>query len=194
MDLRIGVKATAVRAANGELTVELEDGSRPAATSCSRRSAAAPTPATSGSTLSASSRASRVPVDDRMAANDWLYAIGDANGRVLLTHMGKYQARVAADVILGKDVRTVNDDARSPRVIFTNPQVARPATRRLRLAGRVDVRAVEVSTQGNAGAVLRPRRRARHHPARARRRSRRDRGRHLHRPRVQDFRIAPRSP
>ena len=46
-----------------------------------------------------------MPVDDRMAANDWLYAIGDANGRVLLTHMGKYQARVAADVILGKDAR-----------------------------------------------------------------------------------------
>ena len=35
------------------------------------------------------------------AEHDWLYAIGDVNGRALLTHMGKYQARVAADVILG---------------------------------------------------------------------------------------------
>ena len=33
--------------------------------------------------------------------SDWLYAIGDVNGRALLTHMGKYQARIAADTILG---------------------------------------------------------------------------------------------
>ena len=33
----------------------------------------------------------------RVDGNDWLYAIGDVNGRSLLTHMGKYQARVAAD-------------------------------------------------------------------------------------------------
>ena len=32
------------------------------------------------------------------AARDWLYAIGDANGRALLTHTGKYQGRVAAEV------------------------------------------------------------------------------------------------
>ena len=44
-----------------------------------------------------------IEVDDQMRANDWLYAIGDVNGRALLTHMGKYQARVAADVILGED-------------------------------------------------------------------------------------------
>ena len=43
-------------------------------------------------------------VDDqlRVGGSDWLYAIGDVNGRALLTHMGKYQARIAADTILGK--------------------------------------------------------------------------------------------
>ena len=35
--------------------------------------------------------------------HDWLYAIGDVNGRALFTHMGKYQARIAADHILGHD-------------------------------------------------------------------------------------------
>ena len=45
-----------------------------------------------------------IEVDDSMRAGDWLYAIGDVNGRALLTHMGKYQARVAADGILGEDV------------------------------------------------------------------------------------------
>ncbi len=33
----------------------------------------------------------------RVDGRDWLYAIGDVNGRALLTHMGKYQARLAAD-------------------------------------------------------------------------------------------------
>ncbi len=50
-----------------------------------------------------------VEVDDHMRATgvdgDWLYAVGDVNGRVLLTHMGKYQARAAAEVIQGGDAR-----------------------------------------------------------------------------------------
>ena len=39
--------------------------------------------------------------------HDWLFAIGDVNGRAPLTHMGKYQARVAALNILGGDARSV---------------------------------------------------------------------------------------
>ena len=37
-------------------------------------------------------------VDDRMRVlghEQWLYAIGDVNGRALLTQAGKYQARIA---------------------------------------------------------------------------------------------------
>jgi pyruvate/2-oxoglutarate dehydrogenase complex dihydrolipoamide dehydrogenase (E3) component len=65
-------------------------------------------------------------VDDtmRVPGHDWLYAIGDINGRVLLTHMGKYQARLVADHILGRAVALRSDGALSPRVIFTEPQVA----------------------------------------------------------------------
>jgi dihydrolipoamide dehydrogenase len=67
-----------------------------------------------------------VEVDDtmRVPGRDWLYVIGDANGRMLLTHMGKYQARLAADHILGKQVELRSDGPLSPRVIFTEPQVA----------------------------------------------------------------------
>jgi dihydrolipoamide dehydrogenase len=67
-----------------------------------------------------------VEVDEAMRANDWLYAIGDANGRVLLTHMGKYQGRIAADAILGRGARVDPhaDGALSPRVIFTDPNVS----------------------------------------------------------------------
>jgi pyruvate/2-oxoglutarate dehydrogenase complex dihydrolipoamide dehydrogenase (E3) component len=67
-----------------------------------------------------------VEVDEtlRVPGFDWLYVLGDANGRVLLTHMGKYQARLAAARILGRPQELRCDGARSPRVIFTEPQVA----------------------------------------------------------------------
>ncbi|NUT55446.1 MAG: NAD(P)/FAD-dependent oxidoreductase, partial [Thermoleophilia bacterium] len=89
----------------------------------------------------------------RSPRHDWLYAIGDANGRSLLTHMGKYQGRLAADAILGKDVRIVSDGALSPRVIFTDPQVAAVGhtVATAESAGMV-VRAVEATTGGSAGA------------------------------------------
>ncbi len=94
-------------------------------------------------------------VDDRMAVqgHDWLYAVGDVNGRSLLTHSGKYQARVAADVILGRDARARADSAGPPRVTFTDPQVAAVG---LTLAGAeqagINARAADVTTSGNAGA------------------------------------------
>jgi dihydrolipoamide dehydrogenase len=68
-----------------------------------------------------------VEVDDRLravgVAGDWLYAIGDCNGRAMLTHMGKYQGRVVADVLLGRDVRDRSSVDVVPRVTFTDPQV-----------------------------------------------------------------------
>jgi len=56
----------------------------------------------------------------------WLYAIGDCNGRVQLTHEGKYQARIAAAHLLGDAAARLHDeDGRlAPRVVFTEPQVA----------------------------------------------------------------------
>ena len=97
-----------------------------------------------------------VEVDDslRAAGTDWLYAIGDVNGRALLTHVGKYQARIAADVILGRDARIdpVAEGPRSPRVIFTDPQVAAVGhTLESAQAAGIDARAVDHPTQGVAG-------------------------------------------
>jgi dihydrolipoamide dehydrogenase len=69
-----------------------------------------------------------VAVDDKLRAtavpDGWLYVVGDANGRALLTHMGKYQARIAADVILGKDATDRASGDNITRVTFTDPQVA----------------------------------------------------------------------
>jgi dihydrolipoamide dehydrogenase len=82
-------------------------------------------------------------VDDSLrvtgVADGWLYAAGDCNGRALLTHMGKYQARACGDVIGARAAGSVPSrgmpppwsahaataDHRSvPQVTFTDPQAA----------------------------------------------------------------------
>jgi pyruvate/2-oxoglutarate dehydrogenase complex dihydrolipoamide dehydrogenase (E3) component len=90
--------------------------------------------------------------DLRVPGRDWLYAVGDVNGRVLLTHMGKYQGRLVADAIAGRDVRLRSDGARSPRVVFTDPQVAAVGlTLDAAQQAGLGVRAVDVESGGNAG-------------------------------------------
>jgi pyruvate/2-oxoglutarate dehydrogenase complex dihydrolipoamide dehydrogenase (E3) component len=89
--------------------------------------------------------------DLRVEGRDWLYVVGDANGRALLTHEGKYQARAAADVICGRDARVRG--GLPPRVTFTEPQVAAVGhTLETAQKAGLNVRAVDVSTQGTAGA------------------------------------------
>jgi dihydrolipoamide dehydrogenase len=67
-------------------------------------------------------------VDDQLRVDGvddvWLYAVGDVNGRALLTHQGKYQARIVGDVIAGRDIAAWADSVAVPRVVFTDPQVA----------------------------------------------------------------------
>jgi pyruvate/2-oxoglutarate dehydrogenase complex dihydrolipoamide dehydrogenase (E3) component len=67
-----------------------------------------------------------VTVDDRLRAGDGVWAIGDAAGVGLLTHLGKYQARVAAANIAGQEVRA--DYRAIPAAVFTDPQVASVGT------------------------------------------------------------------
>jgi pyruvate/2-oxoglutarate dehydrogenase complex dihydrolipoamide dehydrogenase (E3) component len=93
--------------------------------------------------------------DDRMrvGGGDWLYAIGDVNGRALFTHMGKYQAWVAAENMLGRETTATAEGLGSPRVTFTDPQVAAAGKTldQAREAG-IDARAVDVPTDGSPGA------------------------------------------
>lgn len=93
--------------------------------------------------------------DDQMRVDgrDWLYAIGDVNGRALFTHMGKYQAWVAAENVLGRRVEARAEAIGSPRVTFTDPQVA-AAGKTLAQAEEAGIRAraVDVPTDGTAGA------------------------------------------
>jgi dihydrolipoamide dehydrogenase len=95
-----------------------------------------------------------VQVGDTMQVpgHDWLYVVGDANGRALLTHMGKYQARLATAHILGQTLPLRLDGRLVPRVIFTEPQVAAVGhtLASAREAG-LNVRAIDRPVEGNAG-------------------------------------------
>jgi dihydrolipoamide dehydrogenase len=100
-----------------------------------------------------------VEVDERLrakgVAGGWLYAVGDCNGLSLLTHMGKYQARIAGDVILGKDARDRASRDIVPRVTFTDPQVcAVGLTEAQARERRLNVKVVDHPTGGVAGASV----------------------------------------
>src|SRR5579872_58851 len=60
-------------------------------------------------------------VDEQCRAGEDVYAIGDVNGVALFTHVAKYQGRLAADAILGKDTRARYDAV--PRCTFTDPEI-----------------------------------------------------------------------
>jgi dihydrolipoamide dehydrogenase len=94
-------------------------------------------------------------VDDRMrvAGRDDLFAIGDVNGRALFTHVGKYQAWIVAENLLGRQVSAFAEGIGSPRVTFTDPQVAAVGkTLAAAEEAGIDARAVDVPTDGSAGA------------------------------------------
>jgi pyruvate/2-oxoglutarate dehydrogenase complex dihydrolipoamide dehydrogenase (E3) component len=124
VDIRLGVAATAASARDGEVQLELDSGESLRGDRLLVAVGRKPHTDDIGLDKIGLEPGKPIEVDDQLRANDWLYAVGDVNGRVLLTHMGKYQARVASDVILGKDTRITEDGARSPQVIFTDPEVA----------------------------------------------------------------------
>ncbi len=101
-----------------------------------------------------------VEVDDQLratgVAGDWLRAIGDVNGRSLLTHMGKYQARVVADAVLrGSTVEAWADHRAVPAVVFTDPQLASVGLTEAQARERgVDVKVVSHGTGDVAGASV----------------------------------------
>jgi pyruvate/2-oxoglutarate dehydrogenase complex dihydrolipoamide dehydrogenase (E3) component len=134
VDVRLGAEATSVRreggggpGGSGEVVVELAGGDELRGDELIV--AVGRTPRLEGiglDTVGVPANGS-LRVDERMRVGgiDWLYAVGDINGRALLTHMGKYQARIAADQILGRGTTASQwDGPMAPRVIFTEPQVA----------------------------------------------------------------------
>jgi dihydrolipoamide dehydrogenase len=103
----------------------------------------------------------------------WLFAVGDVTGRTATTHQGKYDARVAGDVVAarysGDDAaagsetgarpwtryRASADAGAVPQVVFTRPEVAwvGRTEREARDAG-IDVRTVQYAIGSVAGASV----------------------------------------
>jgi pyruvate/2-oxoglutarate dehydrogenase complex dihydrolipoamide dehydrogenase (E3) component len=127
VDVRLGAKAVAVgREGDGPFTLTLEDGARVESDELLVAVGRKPHTDELGLETVDLEPGKTIPVDDRMRVpgHDWLYAIGDVNGRALLTHAGKYQARVAVATIMNRDSRAEWDGPQSPRVVFTDPQIA----------------------------------------------------------------------
>ncbi len=117
VQLMLGRRATAASYTDGEYVLEFADGE----------------PVRGDKLLVATGRRPRVhdigletfgidklTVDARMNAGTGLWAIGDVTGIWPLTHVGKYQGRVAASNILGRPREA--DYSAVPRVVFTDPQ------------------------------------------------------------------------
>jgi pyruvate/2-oxoglutarate dehydrogenase complex dihydrolipoamide dehydrogenase (E3) component len=128
VQVELGVAASAVERERrrGPVTLRLEDGRSFTGEELLVAVGRVPRTETLGLEALGLQAGGPVEVDEtmRVPGHDWLYVIGDANGRALLTHMGKYQARLAADHILGRSVALLSDGVTVPRVIFTEPQVA----------------------------------------------------------------------
>ena len=134
IELRLGTAVVQVErpAAGGEVLVHLGDGS--VLRGDELLVAAGRRPATDGLGLELVGHepGRPVPVDDTMLVlgSAALYAVGDVNGRALLTHQGKYQARVAADAVLARargerpPYVAESDGSAVPQVVFTDPEVA----------------------------------------------------------------------
>ena len=112
-------------------------------------------------------------VDDSLrvlgVAGGWLYAAGDVNHRALLTHMGKYQARVCGDAIVARAAGRADADTGEPwtryaatadgravpQVIFTDPEIATVGLTEAHARTRgIPVRAIDYDIGRVTGAAL----------------------------------------
>ncbi|MFD9815450.1 dihydrolipoyl dehydrogenase family protein [Streptomyces sp. NPDC059080] len=173
--LRTGTGVTRVRreAPGGPVTVELDTGGEIVADELLIATGRAPRTDDLGLETVGLTPGSWLTVDDTcrvtdVADNDWLYGVGDVNHRALLTHQGKYQARIAGAALAarargvpiletdrwGAHAATA-DHAAVPQVVFSDPEAAAVGLS-LAEAERAGyrVRAVDQDLGGVAGAAL----------------------------------------
>ncbi len=168
-DVRTGTSVKAVTRENGTVVVLTDTGDRIEADEILFATGRAPRTDDIGLETIGLEPGSWLDVDDslRVTGHDWLYAVGDVNHRALLTHQGKYQARIAGAAIVtraaGEPVQAEKwgahtataDHAAVPQVVFTDPEAASVG---LTLAEAEQaghrVRAVDVDLSSVAGASL----------------------------------------
>jgi pyruvate/2-oxoglutarate dehydrogenase complex dihydrolipoamide dehydrogenase (E3) component len=167
VDVRTGANVSAAARADGSgpVTLTLDDGSSVEADEVLAAVGRTPKTADIGLSAVGLKDGSWLAVDDTMrvtaVAGGWLYAAGDVNHLALLTHMGKYQARVCGDAIAARaagrepSVRDLASATRVPQVIFTIPEVAAVGlTAEQATAAGLRIRVVEYEIGNVAGASL----------------------------------------
>ncbi|MEU6457445.1 NAD(P)/FAD-dependent oxidoreductase [Streptomyces sp. NPDC047065] len=170
VDLRTGTSVRSVTREDGTVVAVTDTGDRIEADEILFATGRVPRTGDIGLETVGMEPGSWLSVDDslRVDGHDWLYAVGDVNHRALLTHQGKYQARVAGAAIAarasgvpilesdpwGAHAATA-DHAAVPQVVFTDPEAASVG---LSLAEAEQaghrVRAVDVDLGTVAGASL----------------------------------------
>ncbi len=124
--LRLGVRATRVRAAagsEGAHVVELSDGSTAEAHEILLAIGRdLPLDALHLPAIGVTPEGGRVAVDDRLRIADGVWAAGDVAGPELHTHLAHYTGEMAARQALGDDVAPFLDAI--PRATYTDPETA----------------------------------------------------------------------
>ncbi|MBC7270491.1 MAG: NAD(P)/FAD-dependent oxidoreductase [Streptomyces sp.] len=169
-DVRTGTSVKSVARENGTVVAITDTGDRIEADEILFATGRAPRTDDIGLDTVGLEPGSWLPVDDslRVEGFDWLYGVGDVNHRALLTHQGKYQARIAGAAIAaraagdslteagpwGAHAATADHHA-VPQVVFADPEAAAVG---LSLAEAEQaghrVRAVDVEFTSVAGAGL----------------------------------------
>jgi pyruvate/2-oxoglutarate dehydrogenase complex dihydrolipoamide dehydrogenase (E3) component len=125
IDVRFGVRATAVAAEGDGVRLELDDGSAVPAERLLVATGRRPNLAGIGlDTVGLDDGGRSVPVDDHMRVADGLWAVGDITGHGPFTHVATYQAGIAVADITGKEPRAAEYAAEN-WVTFTDPEVGR---------------------------------------------------------------------
>jgi pyruvate/2-oxoglutarate dehydrogenase complex dihydrolipoamide dehydrogenase (E3) component len=123
IELALGVRAIAAQRVGNDYILKLNDGRELHGDHLLVATGRRPRVADIGlETVGVTAGNHGIPVDAHLRVSDRLWAIGDATGIWQLTHVGKYQAEVAAANILGEP-REANYEA-VPRAVYTDPQAA----------------------------------------------------------------------
>ncbi len=94
----------------------------------------------------------RVVVDDRMRTNvDWIWAPGDANGRMMLAHAAFKMAEVAVENALGEDKAYSSQYV--PSCIYTHPEIGAVGMTEAQARERYDVRIGKFPFMANGRAL-----------------------------------------
>jgi pyruvate/2-oxoglutarate dehydrogenase complex dihydrolipoamide dehydrogenase (E3) component len=168
VDLHTGKQVTSVHRSDGVVSATLSDGGTVTADEVLVALGRRPNTTDLGLESVGIEPGDYVNVDETLRVPEvdggWLYAVGDVNGRNLLTHMGKYQARAAGDVIAarangepdeGPGMVAWADHTVTTQVIFTDPEIGMAGmTQETAERNGLRVRQVEIPLSGVAGASL----------------------------------------